>query len=959
MPYIKEIIMHGFKSFARETKIPFKPTMNVIVGPNGAGKSNVTDAICFVLGRLGSKSMRAKRLSNLIFAGTQKYKPASEAGVEMIFDNSDREFSLDADEVSIKRILRKNGQGIYKINNEIRTRQEVLELLNQVGIDPNGFNIVLQGEIDSFVKMHPEQRREVIEEVAGIAVYEIRKGHSLRELEKTDNKLKEVGAILRERTSYLKNLEEERKQAMHFQKLQAEAKSFKASIFHRICQEKQDKIDEINIQIEKHQQEIAKIAGLIEKNNQEISGLTERISHISENIQKQSGLEQEKLNTEIADLRADLAGLIMKKQNAENKINETLARKADIAANIERIRDEISELVGSERKSSEKKLGQELDEKKARLDLLDEKKRKFLVLKSNLSSLESRIDDKKSLLQKTKSGAELIFERIQELESLIKIKEPHEHHKNNAAKLKISFEKIKADLTGARKNKAEHEKSAAVFEKQIQELEKIKAHVSSYDICPLCKAKMTKEHVSSVMKESEEHQEKHRREIECAQKAAKEIDVDILNLLKAIERTEQEISARSQDILRIEIIDEKKQTLRELSEEQKQFEKELEELEKRKISLEKQILLEKTSEENYDSLRLDVQELERRQEKDIGLDIAIKQRETERLKNAVKQAQREIEDAKESLDETRSQIEEKQALLDEKNEQDLELKRKFKKALDEKNECQEKIRFFESDVLYKQNNKHLFEEKINILKIQRAEFAAQKEAIESEANAPEFRDAKIIKLPVEELRKKLEETQRTLDSIGSVNLRSLEVYEGVKAEYEKIQEKANVLVQEKQEILKIIDDIDKKKKKVFLTTLKEINLLFSRNFSQLSTKGTAMLEPTNQDDIFAGGIEMLIRVGKGKYFDTHSLSGGEKSLISLALIFAIQEYKPYCFYIFDEIDAALDKKNSELLANLLKRYMKNGQYIVITHNDSLITEAPTIYGVVMQDKISSIFSMEV
>ena len=104
---------------------------------------------------------------------------------------------------------------------------------------------------------------------------------------------------------------------------------------------------------------------------------------------------------------------------------------------------------------------------------------------------------------------------------------------------------------------------------------------------------------------------------------------------------------------------------------------------------------------------------------------------------------------------------------------------------------------------------------------------------------------------------------------------------------------------------------------------------------------------------------MLIKVGKGKYFDTQSLSGGEQSLISLSLIFAIQEYKPYSFYIFDEIDAALDRNNSERLAALLKRYMNNGQYIIITHNDSLITESPVIYGVSMQDKISKVISLEV
>src|SRR3989304_6324089 len=101
--FIKKLVMHGFKSFPRKTEVPFTPGINVIVGPNGSGKSNVTDAICFVLGRMGSKSMRAKRLSNLIFAGTEKYKPAQEASVEMVFDNSDKGFSLTDPEIRIKR----------------------------------------------------------------------------------------------------------------------------------------------------------------------------------------------------------------------------------------------------------------------------------------------------------------------------------------------------------------------------------------------------------------------------------------------------------------------------------------------------------------------------------------------------------------------------------------------------------------------------------------------------------------------------------------------------------------------------------------------------------------------------------------------------------------------------------------------------------------------------------------
>ena len=126
MTYIKRLVMEGFKSFASRTEVPFYNTLNVILGPNGAGKSNISDAICFVLGRLSAKSMRATKTSNLIHNGGKTGSPSDEAFVEMVFNNSNRIFSVNKEEVSISRTVRKNGNSIYKINDETKTRQEVL-----------------------------------------------------------------------------------------------------------------------------------------------------------------------------------------------------------------------------------------------------------------------------------------------------------------------------------------------------------------------------------------------------------------------------------------------------------------------------------------------------------------------------------------------------------------------------------------------------------------------------------------------------------------------------------------------------------------------------------------------------------------------------------------------------------------------------------------------------------------
>ena len=301
--------MHGFKSFPKKTELPFTPGINVVLGPNGSGKSNISDALCFVLGRLSIKSMRAAKAKNLIFLGTKSLAPAKEASVELIFDNSTKTFEIDKSEVSIKRVVRRNGQSIYKINNETKTRQEVLTLLAQAGIDPNGFNIILQGEIQNFVRMHTEDRRKIIEEVSGISVYEQRKEKSLKELEKTEEKLKEVAAILRERTAYLNNLEKERQQALKFKKLEADVKKFKASIIYQDLTKKQKHSERISQEIEKRNKEIGDIKKAIITTQTLISNFESKINEINSTIQKSTGLEQERLNQEIADIRAELAGL--------------------------------------------------------------------------------------------------------------------------------------------------------------------------------------------------------------------------------------------------------------------------------------------------------------------------------------------------------------------------------------------------------------------------------------------------------------------------------------------------------------------------------------------------------------------------------------------------------------------------------------------------------------------------
>ena len=175
MVIIKRLIVKGFKSFANKTELVFGKGFNCIIGSNGSGKTNISDSICFVLGKSSAHEMRAEKSANLIFNGGKKGSPAKEAEVTIEFDNSEGKFPIQSKDVKITRIVKQNGTSIYKINDETRTRQQILDLLNGGKIDPDGHNIVLQGDIVSLAEMKPVERRMIIEEIAGISMYEEKK----------------------------------------------------------------------------------------------------------------------------------------------------------------------------------------------------------------------------------------------------------------------------------------------------------------------------------------------------------------------------------------------------------------------------------------------------------------------------------------------------------------------------------------------------------------------------------------------------------------------------------------------------------------------------------------------------------------------------------------------------------------------------------------------------------------
>jgi chromosome segregation protein len=227
---ITRLTMQGFKSFRKKVSIPFYQGLMVITGPNGSGKTNILDAICFALGRTSIKSLRAEKLHELIYHGSKVYPPADTASVTIWLDNSAKIFPFEEEEISITRKVNKNGMSLFKLNGKTTTRERILEVLSAARIHPDGFNIIMQGDVNEIIEMTPEERRFIIDDISGISQYNEKKEKAKANLEKVEQKLKEVEIVISERMQRLVELENDRNIALKYKDLQKRLEILKASL---------------------------------------------------------------------------------------------------------------------------------------------------------------------------------------------------------------------------------------------------------------------------------------------------------------------------------------------------------------------------------------------------------------------------------------------------------------------------------------------------------------------------------------------------------------------------------------------------------------------------------------------------------------------------------------------------------------------------------------------------------
>jgi chromosome segregation protein len=340
MMRIKKVELTGFKSFRKHTVIPFFEGLTAVIGENGSGKSNLFDAISFVMGRRSSQ-LRADRLEHLIFNGGDRYKPSDTAEVVLLLDNSDGLFDRflenghSTPEVSIgRRITRKSGT--YTFMGKSCPRTQIDEVLEEARIDPDGQQLIAQGRITEIIRRSPTRRREIIDEVSGIAAYDDKRRKAILELKDVKSKLNTHRVILAERRRRLLSLQKERDAALEYQRLIEEQARLEHSIIHKQREKITEKLARAQEERKGMDERIAEFEKQVTRLDQEIENKEWELEGIQDDLASEGQVtlvkDVERLRSEILHKRSEASFKRQQIKNLEEMIDEITRMKAAEAA---------------------------------------------------------------------------------------------------------------------------------------------------------------------------------------------------------------------------------------------------------------------------------------------------------------------------------------------------------------------------------------------------------------------------------------------------------------------------------------------------------------------------------------------------------------------------------------------------------------------------------------------------
>lgn len=1176
----KQLEMVGFKSFADPIKLTFSDGITAIVGPNGCGKSNVADAIRWVLGEQSSKMLRGSVMQDVIFKGTEKRKSLSFCEVSLCFDNTNRIFKVDYDEIVITRKLYRSGDSEYLINRTPCRLKDIIDLLHDSGIGKSGYSIIGQGKVEEIINSKPEDRRAIFEEAAGISKFKFKKVEAERKLARTQDNLTRINDIISEIDKQLAPLKRQSETAKIYLELKEKLKILEINAYiyqYDYASENkaviQQKIDAIVEEMNLRQKDLDSTINDYNETFDEINGLDDHIAKTRDKIleltvglEKQAGetnliMERAKnIEVEVERLSAELSKAETKKEELDDNayknqiaINNKKERLYTLKHNAsdleEKYNSVFSELESGElaTKEAQKRLFasiEKIGDTKAQISALQVEKSQYekeiAEINSTDDELKIQLQDKTREYNEHDSEMQKLFNDKNsfkfQLDDLLNKQTAKQNEikyteneineitsnilsLNNRKKLLLDMQKeyegfngsVKRLLTDAEQNRDLKNKIVGVLANLITVPQTyqtaIEMALGSAVQNIVTRTDEDAKQLINYLKQMEygrvtflpinsvkprffdRANEKYLTGNGCFGLASQLITYDksisniissllggtaiVNNINNAVSLAKQsgyafKIVTLEGDIINpqgsitggskksqftnllsrdnnIKLCDEqiakleqqkqqKVALLNDLSQQQTALNNEVlditEKLRKVEIShasisevvkndntavvemegrqnklasdlaKAKQMIisidnqLNKLSEDpdiNISELSMgensQFDDLKNKKEQytteltslkveiaSIESELVSLQQEKERLESELNFVNDEIHNIAPLLEKNRQQlaimkinVTHSQSSI-EANEISEELgktKQKLEELNSSKTELQSKLRLLEeqrmnltAEVNRLQDKK--YQQDLNLTKVD-TDIETMQERVWTEyevtyATAMEYKQEMFN---VKDALPEISRLKKEINKLGHVNVNAIEDYKLLLERHGSMYEQAQDLIKAEDDLKQIIRELSAEMKERFETEFKKINDNFGRVFQTLFGGGKAKLELVQSDDVLEAGVDIIAEPPGKKLSNITLLSGGEKSLTAIAILFAILQLKPMPFCLLDEIEAALDEANVERFAKYLKNYSSDTQFIVITHKKPTMEHADVLYGVTMEEKgVSKIVSVK-
>lgn len=952
--FLKQIRLQGFKSFATKTVINFDSDYTGIVGPNGCGKSNIIDAIKWVLGEQSAKNMRGTQMSDVVFSGAEGKRGVNIAEVTLVFDNSRHYLNSEYEELEITRRLNKeDNSSEYLLNNQPCRLKDIIDLTLDTGLSRDSLSMISQGTIQSFADARPIERRALFEEAAGVAKYKKRKTESLSKLAKTQENIDRLNDILVELEKQVTPLERQARKAKEYLEKKNRLTKIEVAVIVNTIQNINTDLETIQNQLFDLEYQETTTKANIQILDNDSNNLKEEVNSLDNEVQ----VLQDKLLKVLDEVQ------ILEKRKVE----------------VDEKRRYLRETGTTEQKIQETKqlMDNALNEYQDRLKRNDVLTAQLQLLDQQCNDLNYTINETNSSLTQLQTRYNHLTSRQSVLENLISSPFANQQGVNVVIKNKNVLPGIHDALSNLIKVDDGYQQSvstalaAALYhivtkdvasaKSAIQFLKKNKAGNATFLPMDVIRPRYVNKDHLFVCENTEGFLGLASDFVDCDEK----YDGIILSLLGNVLVTDNldnatELAKRLNFGYKIVTLDgdviyrggslsggynrqiDSPLTYQlQLKEVQKQIADLILERDGKEASLSKLNKQKEESENQRVSVKVQLASL-----KEL---VDIKRDKYEKLKEEYDRIKPDGENGEESfVDEIITSLNNAYALKDELT---SSIKNKRERRVSANNEYQRKynqLRQVRSDLTS-------IIDQTNAIQIEKAKMLTNRDnqlerLARDYAMTYEYAANQEYDIDIETAKEEVVELRQQIAELGNINLDAPASYEQINERYQFMNHQMDDLVESRNKLLGVINEMDEVMKEQFSESFHKINSSLSEVFSVLFGGGKARLVLEDPDDILNTGIDINVQPPGKNIQNIRLFSGGEKSLIAICVLFAILKARPVPLCVLDEVEASLDQGNVDRFARYIHRFSDDTQFIVITHRPGTMMECDVLYGVTMQHK---------